>query len=43
MEQQKATFAELGQKMYGVQQRGIKGAPKKIQLGVTQLGLTIFD
>ena len=35
--EQKATFAELGQKMYDVQQRGIKGAPKKIQVGVTQV------
>ena len=32
-EEQKQSFAELGQKMFDVQQRGIKGCPKKVQLG----------
>ena len=43
MEEQKKGFEELGQKMYDCQQRGIKGAPKKVQVGVTGLGITIFD
>ena len=37
------SFAELGQKMFDVQQRGIKGCPKKVQLGVNQVGLVVFD
>ena len=32
MEEQKKGFEELGQKMYDCQQRGIKGAPKKVQV-----------
>ena len=43
IEEQKSAFEELGQKMYDAQQRGIKGAPKKVQVGVTGMGLTIFD
>ena len=43
VEEQKKGFEELGQKMYDCQQRGIKGAPKKVQVGVTGLGITIFD
>ena len=40
---QKQSFKELGQKMFDVQQRGIKGCPKKVQLGVNQVGLVVFD
>ena len=43
VEEQKKAFEDLGQKMYDVQQRGIKGAPKKVQIGVTGMGITIFD
>lgn len=43
IEEQKSAFESLGQKMYDAQQRGIKGAPKKVQVGVTGMGLTIFD
>ena len=39
---QKQSFKELGQKMFDVQQRGIKGCPKKVQLGVNQVVRTLI-
>lgn len=38
-----AVVVRIGQKMFDVQQRGVKGAPKKVQVGVTGMGITIFD
>ena len=33
----------IGQKMYDVQQKGIAGAPKRVKVGVTQMGISVFD
>jgi len=37
------SFDIIGQKMYEVQQKGIAGAPKRVNVGVTQMGLAVFD
>lgn len=37
------SFDIIGQKMFDVQQKGINGAPKRVKVGVTQMGLSVFD
>jgi hypothetical protein len=37
------SFDIIGQKMYDVQQKNIPGAPKRVKVGVTQMGLSVFD
>lgn len=37
------SFDIIGQRMYDVQQKNIPGAPKRVKVGVTQMGLSVFD
>lgn len=37
------SFDIIGQRMYEVQQKGIAKAPKRVKIGVTQMGVTVFE
>ena len=41
----KAAFdpADVGQKLYVVQQTGLKGMPRKVKVGLTGMGISVFD
>jgi hypothetical protein len=41
----KAAFdpADVGQRLYAVQQTGLKGVPRKVKVGLTGMGISVFD